>query len=83
MGLIKPTSPHCGKWTILSVLLLVLLCYLQFCVQVSGFLTTQVKLAPGTFITGLVQNGYDTFFGVPFARPPVGNLRFRVLFYSM
>lgn len=49
------------------------------CDQVSAFLTNQVELSPGTFITGVQLKDYDAFYGVPFARPPVGNLRFRVI----
>lgn len=30
---------------------------------------------------GIKKSGYDAFYGIAFARPPVGNLRFRVIFY--
>lgn len=43
----------------------------------TGFLTSQIELAPGTTITGLKKDGFDLFQGVPYAQPPVGNLRFR------
>lgn len=48
------------------------------CEQVLSFVTTEVKLAPGTSIVGVKKSNYDAFLGIAFARPPLGNLRFRV-----
>lgn len=58
---------------------ILLLCCLHHVQEVSAFLTSKVQLSPGTFLTGISKIGYDQFLGVPFARPPVGNLRFRVI----
>lgn len=56
-----------------------ILCCLHLVQEVSAFLTSKVQLSPGTYMTGISKIGYDQFLGVPFARPPVGNLRFRVI----
>ena len=39
--------------------------------------TIDVSLKTGIFRGVVTPNGTDTFFGIPFAQPPVGSLRFK------
>lgn len=40
--------------------------------------TDPVPLGKGTNVIGVKKMNYDAFFGIPFAQPPVGKLRFAV-----
>ncbi|KJA16856.1 hypothetical protein HYPSUDRAFT_147181 [Hypholoma sublateritium FD-334 SS-4] len=62
--------PTWGKLTIL-------LCGACYVVGLSPLQTVDVPLKIGTFRGLVTPNGTDTFFGIPFAQPPVGTLRFK------
>jgi para-nitrobenzyl esterase len=59
-----------------SFLLLLILISTMGVTQVSDITSPQVKTANGT-VQGIYSSGIRIFKGVPFAAPPVGNLRWR------
>lgn len=71
---IKMRSSACACRAIFVLVVLI-----GCCEQVLSFVTTEVKLAPGTSIVGVKKSNYDAFLGIAFARPPLGSLRFRVI----
>ncbi|KJA16881.1 hypothetical protein HYPSUDRAFT_71057 [Hypholoma sublateritium FD-334 SS-4] len=58
--------------------LMVLLCGACHVLGLSSALQTiDIPLKTGTFRGLVTPNGTDTFFGIPFAQPPIGRLRFK------
>lgn len=57
-------------------LALVAMCYLSACTQKGEDITLQVKTQYG-ILEGLEEEGVKKFLGVPFAQPPVGELRWK------
>lgn len=55
-----------------------LLLFAEGCSLASAFLTQPVAIAAGTTVVGLKKSNHDLFLGIPYAQPPLGNLRFRV-----